>query len=360
MYNGLEVFEMKKIFLLLMCACLLVSCTKNKTEPDANTVAMVADTKITVGELGFYLESIKDQLSAEDSSLDWQTEIEGEKAIDIAKKRALEIAVSNIEYCKVAEANGITLSEKDKSDISLMKQQFITQCGGGDAYNKFLKEKDITDDFIQLICESVVYYEKLSNKYKEEEPFTEEELLSYYIANKETVDGDYKKAKHILILTMNPETGEVFSEAVKNEKKALAEKLLGRIQAGEDFDALMKEYTEDPGLGAYPDGYLFKPGDMVQEFENAVDSVGYGEIVLCQSDYGYHIIKRLPVEYEDVSELVEEAAMRDKISEKLKEWEKENNIKVEINEEAMKRVSEKLTGNNAEVEASEDVKKSVK
>lgn len=358
MYNGLEVFEMKKIFLLLMCACLLVSCAKTKTEPDANTVATVADTKITIGELEFYLEAIKDQMNAEDSSFDWQTEIEGEKAIDVAKKRALENAVENIEYCKLAQANGITLTEKDKNDIVLMKQQFIKQCGGEDAYNKFLKEKDITDDFIQLICESVVYYEKLSDKYKAEEPFTEDELLKYYEANKESVEGDYKKAKHILIMTKDPETGEAFSEDVKKEKKELAEKLLARIRAGEDFDALMVEYTEDPGIESYPDGYVFRHGTMVQEFENAVDSVAEGEITLCQSDYGYHIIKRLPLEYADMAELVEEAAMRDKISEKLKEWEKKNNIKVEINEEAMKKVSEKLTENNTD--ASGDGKGTVK
>jgi len=184
----------------------------------------------------------------------------------------------------------------------------------------------------------MVYYEKLSEKLEKDEPFTEEALSEYYTENKKTIDGDSKKAKHILILTMDPQTGEVFSEDIQNEKKELAESLLERINGGEDFDTLMKEYTEDPGLATAPDGYVFKPGDMVPEFEQAVDSVSEGGITLCKSDYGYHIIKRVPIEYSDMKEQVKEVAMRSKITEMLKDWEKENDIKVEINEEVMKSV----------------------
>ena len=327
---------MKRVFLLLMCACLLVSCSK--TDTDADTVATVAGTKITKGELEFYLESIKNQLSDTELSVDWQTEIEGEKAIDVAKQRALEVAVSNIEYCEVAQANGIKLTDKDRNDIDLMKKQFITKCGGDEAYKKFLEEKDITDDFIQLICESVVYYQKLSDKLEADEPLSEEALLKYYEDNREAIAGDYRKAKHILLLTMDPQTGDVFSEDVRNEKKELAESLFKKVKDGADFDAIMNEYSEDTGLSAYPDGYIFTSGQMVPEFEQAVDSISAGEITMCKSDYGYHIIKRMPLEYQDMSEQVKEAAMRDRISEILKDWEKEKDIKVEINEEVMKSI----------------------
>ena len=323
---------MKKMFLLLLCVCLLVSCS------GSDTAATVAGKKITKGELEFYLASIKSQLSDTELSADWQTEIEGEKAIDVAKQRALEIAVSDIEYRMVAKARGIELGEEDKKQIDSIKNQVISSHGGEEGYKSFLKENNITDKFIGLMCESMVYYEKLSDKLEKDEPFTEEALSEYYTENKKTIDGDSKKAKHILILTMDPQTGEVFSEDVQNEKKELAESLLERINGGEDFDTLMKEYTEDPGLATAPDGYVFKPGDMVPEFEQAVDSVSEGGITLCKSDYGYHIIKRVPIEYSDMKEQVKEVAMRSKITEMLKDWEKENDIKVEINEEVMKSV----------------------
>ena len=323
---------MKRIFLLLVCFCLLVSCA------GSDTVATVSGTKITKGELEFYLKSIKSQLSDTELSTDWQTEIEGEKAIDVAKQRALEIAVSNVEYRMLAKDKGIVLTEKDKNKIKNIKEQVIANNGDDEGYKKFLAENGITDKFIQLMCESMVYYEKLTDKLLEDEPLTEDELLKYYEDNKKTVDGEIKKAKHILFLTNNPETGEVFSEEVKAEKKALAERVFEQIKEGADFDALMKEYTEDPGISAHPDGYVFAPGEMVAEFEQAVDSISVGEVTLCESEFGYHIIKRLPTEYSDMEDKVKEAALRDKISVMLDAWEKENNIKIEINEEVMKSV----------------------
>ncbi len=65
-------------------------------------------------------------------------------------------------------------------------------------------------------------------------------------------------------------------------------------RTGEDFDALIKEYNEDPGMNQIKND-LFTDGEMVSEFEDATKSIEPGEITMCKSDYGYHIIKRLPI-----------------------------------------------------------------
>ena len=133
-------------------------------------------------------------------------------------------------------------------------------------------------------------------------------------------------------------SGTEYSEDKLAAKKELADKLLERIEAGEDFDALMREYSEDPGLTANPDGYVFGAGEMVAEFEQAVESVEVGEVTMCKSVYGYHIIKRMPLDYSDISDKVEEAAGKERLDRKLKEWEKEYNITVTVNEEIMKTI----------------------
>ena len=75
-------------------------------------------------------------------------------------------------------------------------------------------------------------------------------------------------AKHILISTvddmMNP-----LSEDEQEQKKKLADEIYNRILNGEDFDTLMNEFGEDPGVQSNPDGYTFGPGEMVAEFEEA-------------------------------------------------------------------------------------------
>lgn len=324
---------MKKIVLLLLCFCLISSCA------NSDTVATVGNTKITKGELEFYLSSIKSQLSGTEleTEEDWQTqEIEGEKAIDVAKQRALQIAVLNAEYCEIAKAQNIQFTEKEQENINSTKQQVISSYGGNEAYKKFLKDNNITDSFIQLICESTVYYEKLSEKLLKEEPITEADIRKYYDNNKPSLNAEYKKAKHILILTKDMASGKEYDEETLAQKKALADELFERIKAGEDFDKLMHEYSEDPGLTTNPQGYVFTSGEMVSEFEQAVESVSEGEVTLCKSAYGYHIIKRLPVEFSDISDKLNDAVIKELIDNKLKEWEKEYNIAVTVNEEILK------------------------
>ena len=86
------------------------------------------------------------------------------------------------------------------------------------------------------------------------------------------------------------------------EQRAAAEKLAAELQAIENKDDMMKrffelreEYCADPGKETYPDGYYFLEGQMVPVFENTVKALGDYEVSdPVQSDYGYHVIVKLP------------------------------------------------------------------
>ena len=76
---------------------------------------------------------------------------------------------------------------------------------------------------------------------------------------------------------------------------AKAEEVLAKAAAGDDFAALIAEYGEDPGQPA--EGYYFTTGQMVPEFEKAAFALKEGAISeIVETSYGYHIIKRLPLE----------------------------------------------------------------
>lgn len=107
-----------------------------------------------------------------------------------------------------------------------------------------------------------------------------------------TPEKPYVRAKHILVAFEEGATDEQ-----KAEKKALAETILARAKAGEDFDALVKEYGEDPGMESNPDGYYFTYGTMVEPFENTAFALKEGEISEpVETNFGYHIIQRLPLD----------------------------------------------------------------
>ena len=138
----------------------------------------------------------------------------------------------------------------------------------------------------------------------------------------------YRYVKHILIAFPEDVTGQILeaqyngdAETVKKLRdealpqiQARADEALSKVQAGSDFDALMAEYGEDPGMQAEPEsktGYeLGAATDFVDEFKQAalaLASVG-DTTGLVASDFGYHIIKwvgNVPsgaVAYDDVRE----------------------------------------------------------
>ncbi|MDA0744881.1 MAG: peptidylprolyl isomerase [bacterium] len=83
------------------------------------------------------------------------------------------------------------------------------------------------------------------------------------------------------------------SEERREEAKKRAEDLLVRLQKGEDFAEMAREYSDDTG-SASDGGDLgyFARGRMVPEFEEVAFSLRPGEISEpVKSEFGYHIIK---------------------------------------------------------------------
>jgi len=95
-------------------------------------------------------------------------------------------------------------------------------------------------------------------------------------------------------------------ERTKKEAETLALELLERAKAGEDFDGLVKQYTDDshPGIYVMTNFDMPKRGGglgreaMVTRFGDVAFSLEVGEVGLAKyhygsSPYGWHVIKRL-------------------------------------------------------------------
>ena len=85
----------------------------------------------------------------------------------------------------------------------------------------------------------------------------------------------------------------VSTEAAVDTARALAEDLLTRVRAGEDFAELAIQYSGDPGSAALGgDLGWFRRGRMVREFEETAFNLLDGQISdVVESDFGFHIIK---------------------------------------------------------------------
>lgn len=105
--------------------------------------------------------------------------------------------------------------------------------------------------------------------------------------------------KHILISwadlsdtfqgRQDPRAAKRSKTDAENEIKSL----LGQIKAGGDFDKIMKESSEDKGSAMSGAPFKVTPdAGLVIEFRQLSLRLKLDEVGVCQSDFGFHIIKR--------------------------------------------------------------------
>jgi len=118
---------------------------------------------------------------------------------------------------------------------------------------------------------------------------------------------DFITVQHILIGFKGSVPGKPITRS-KEEAAKLAQDVFKRAQAGENFDSLVVEYTDDmaPGIykmanhGATADmaKQIYPRGQMVPAFGDVGFPLAVGEIGMAEYDpqsspYGWHIIKRI-------------------------------------------------------------------
>ncbi|MBQ7821532.1 MAG: peptidylprolyl isomerase [Clostridia bacterium] len=152
----------------------------------------------------------------------------------------------------------------------------------GDAFETVLSESYMTPDVFKNLLVSTTFNTAMLNSfYAEASTLSAEEQVKMLMESETLV-----RAAHILV-----------------EDITVAEGLLEEAQnaSDEEFVRLATEIGTDPGMAGNADGYYFTPGQMVESFENAVYSLNENETSgIVESDYGYHIIRRLPKDEEYV------------------------------------------------------------
>lgn len=211
---------------------------------------------------------------------------------DYIKEDALAAAVR----CSVIESKakelGFEMTDEQVSELESSLALSAEYMGGEEAFQDYLRRAGLSyDSFYQINAASYYYAQLTAGLFPD--PPTAEEMDAYIEEN------DILQAKHILLMTVDSSTRAPLDEETIAQKKATAEDVLARLQASTDleadFDALMHEYSEDPGLVYNPDGYTFTAGEMVTEFEQATRALEYGQIsgIVESATTGYHIILRL-------------------------------------------------------------------
>ncbi|MWV12460.1 peptidylprolyl isomerase [Pseudomonas sp. R-28-1W-6] len=149
--------------------------------------------------------------------------------------------------------------------------------------DQFMSPEQVVLDYVEL--KKSAFFDRVEVK--------DDELQEQY--QKEIAGlGEQRQAAHILL--------EVNDKLSDEQAKAKLEDVRKRLQQGEDFAALAKELSQDPGSAANGGdlGYA-GPGVYDPAFEEALYALKQGEVSApVRSEFGWHLIKLLGVQAADV------------------------------------------------------------
>jgi peptidyl-prolyl cis-trans isomerase D len=112
-------------------------------------------------------------------------------------------------------------------------------------------------------------------------------VLAKMLGNKQLPDS--VKARHILIPTANPQTGEQIN--ADTTAKKLADSIFNAIKGGADFAALAAKYSSDGSKDKGGDLGTFGYGAMVPEFNDFSFNNPVGSKDVVKTQFGYHVIE---------------------------------------------------------------------
>ena len=272
----------------------------------------------------------------------WDTNGVGVTMLELAKTSAIDMLIEDaLEYEKAREYK-ITLTADELSGIknrmSALRQDKVT----------------------------VAQFEYMGISVKELEEYYKDEMLTpslvteligdgKIVPNPEAVleefESSYVKIKQIYVPTIDLITREPYSpENIKaSEEKIKA--AMERLEFGEEFDDVAMEYTQDYYTTVYPNGYIITFEDWNEDVERVAFGLRDEEVSdLVISEEGFHIIKRMPFDFEDPQELsclesIEAEFATPELEKLVKQWRKDADVK--INEDALSNLKPLITNNSA-------------
>ena len=290
-------------------------------ELDKGTVAIVNGDKISK-------DSYKEEMSFYGAMLASRQNL---------KNSIVQMMVQDKLIADDMKANKLEVSDKDVNESFLNS---VKQFGGQDQFDKMLDDYNMDVEKFKETVKKDLMYQKHKEWFEKEHPVTDEEIKQYYEDNKDQFAK--RDASHIL---------------VDNEKTA--KEIKEKLDKGEDFAALAKEYSKDTA-NADNGGNLgeFSKGQMVKEFEDAAFALKEGEISEpIKTQFGYHIIKinKVSDSEDDNKDAISKAINEKKYADYIKELNEKANVVTDATVKENKAAEESTVEENDETEADKAV-----
>lgn len=324
---------MKRVQLIALLAVGLVAafvaagCGSENESVGANDVAVVGDQAITKEQFDQLLDRARDNYAKNKQDFP----AAGTPQYVALRRQAMQFLVQREQFEQKAEELGLTISESDvEKQMQTIKSQYFGKNGKCDAacekkYRAEIKKQGVTNEQVREDVRASVVQNKIYEKVTAGVTVSDQDVEEYYKKNKQNyIQPASRDVRHILV-----------------KKKALAESLYQRASSGENFAALAKKYSTDPGTKKQGGKLPISKGRQVPEFDKAAFALETGEISQpVKTSYGWHVIVALTgIKKQKVTPLSE---VKPAIRQQLLQQEKTDAMKSWV-EETQKSFEEKTT-----------------
>ncbi|MDM5332969.1 peptidylprolyl isomerase [Ureibacillus composti] len=263
--------------------------------------------------LPFALSAMLVGCSSEDSSM--IASVNGENITETELNEALT-AQYGVEILDTLITEKIIELEAEKLELSVTEEEiqaeyedYTTQYGDEETFLEVLSSYNMDEEDVKEDIKNYLLTIKVMEDYV---GITDEEIKTYFDENKTTYgQAAQVEASHILV-----------------ENEETAQEVIEKLNAGEDFAELAKEYSTD--TATQEDGGnlgYFGKGEMEKAFENTAFAMEIDSISEpVETDYGFHIIKvtdkieEQEAVFEDVKDTVYEDLLNSKVNEQYSTW----------------------------------------
>ncbi len=300
---------MKKLLLMVLCIA-MVSFAGCKEKPSTTTyegpedgVMSINGEPVSFDEFRYFLIMASYDIASAENMIEADRTGFWEKTDDetgmtfgqLAMNRAIDDCSKYHIYRTESQKQGIKLSKEDKEKIEYDANGIVEKYSEK-MYELQMKAGGLTTEVHRDITEMGYYSTLLHSKFfNEYDKIPDEDIKKYFEEN-------YVTAKNILVMTIDPETQTELSEEGKAEALKRIDEAAYKLQHGEKFSSVSDTYNEDTGVEQYPFGYTFSMKDdyseIFKETAFALDIDEVSEVV--ESEFGYHIIKRVPLNMDDL------------------------------------------------------------
>jgi parvulin-like peptidyl-prolyl isomerase len=206
-------------------------------------------------------------------------------------EQAVRISAIPVLFAEYASKNDIYLSAME---VGILREELreMEEWHGAEEFDRMLRSDGFfgTEHLMTLVQTYSLMEKVMDTIVDSSELFAS---FEHYLEDAPEIDEELVAAKHILIFLDDFDSEE--------EAMAFANGIWERAIAGEDFDALIFNYGQDPGMFANPNGYTFTDGVMDPVFFDAANALEIGEISEPVSGFhGIHIILRVEPNPDDV------------------------------------------------------------